>query len=220
MIPIISRLHRNAPFGALKGFPRARSTTLSLMVLVALPLFVGCAGKQVRSETGFQARDYYPLAVGNAWTYKITPAPPDNSSGRVEIVSADDEGFFVDNRGNRLMGRTDGVFDGHRFLLQEPLEMGHKWKAIPSPSVVEDYEIIGIGVRVSVPAGTYENCVKVKGQIEIPDSTVSASRTLQTVWTYAPGVGLVHMVQNVKQGSAPIQRTAEFQLVEFVQGSG
>ena len=80
--------------------------------------------------TPLQARDFYPLAVGNAWTYRSSPG----EETRTISIIREEEGFFIDNNTppSRLQTRSTGVYDGDRFLLEEPLEVGHKWLAVPS----------------------------------------------------------------------------------------
>jgi len=65
-------------------------------------------------------------------------------------------------------------------------KVGHKFKSEDvNKEIHEDDEVVAVGETVSVPAGTYENCVKVKeiladGEIEFK--------------FYAPGVGVVREV--------------------------
>lgn len=189
--------------------------TLAAVVLFAVGLG-GCATTKNASPRE-EAASFYPLHEGNSWTYQVRPAPPGRDKERVEIVQRDKDGFFLDNRGVRMRADALGLFDGTRYLLQPPLKAGRSWKAIPSPSVVERYQIIADGVKVSVPAGTFEDCVKVQATVVAqPDPKVCTTPlTLVTVWTFARGVGMLEMVQNMKCGSEPLQRTASFKLVEY-----
>lgn len=181
-------------------------------------LVASCAsGPQTRPEAAapLTARSYYPLAVGNSWTYRASPAPEGADTRRIEILR-EEEGFFVDNNEPpaRLQARSTGIFDGDRFLLEDPLEVGHAWMAIPTVSAVERYEIVATDLEVQTPAGHFLRCVRVKAEQE------DASRggppvTLVVLWTYAPGVGLVSIEQRVRVGDKPAQRSLYIELIDY-----
>jgi len=159
------------------------------------------------------AKDYSALAVGNAWTYRIA-AQGQQQDQTITIDAQDDNGFFVDNMGGRLMQRKAGVFDGQRFLLEDPLEVGHKWIAVQGPSSVEHYEIAATGLVVEVPAGVYKDCVQVRAQQK--GRTKTGEKTLLTMeWTYAPNVGLIEMKQKAKVGTQPEQVGMHLSLLKF-----
>lgn len=191
---------------------------LSSFVAAALALLTvtACATTSQNGTTsGLRAKDYVPLAVGNRWEYRVTPAPPDKPTDQVEIVEVDDKGFFVDNRGGRLAPRTDGVFDGQRFLLQEPVEVGHEWLAVPEPNAVEKFKISAVGTSAKVPAGSFEDCVEVEATQEMRHPRTGERATMTMTWTYAPGVGLVKAVGRVAPGEQPPQVTMTMELVSF-----
>lgn len=193
---------------------RHRAPRLVVSLLLALGLLAGCASAEVKPTRSERARDYYPLAVGNRWVFRVKPAPPGQDRQEVRILSKDADGFFVSNVGTRLAARSTGIFDGDRFLLEEPLETGHDWLAVPSVSTVERYRIIGTGVLINVPAGSFSDCVQV--EIEQPITARDGrSGRLLGVWTYAPGVGPVHFVQRVELDGVPATTNAEYALVEF-----
>ena len=131
-----------------------RSLPLMLALTLLSPLATSCATSTEAPDkvSGPRARDFMPLAVGNKWEYRIKGAPPEAPTDAREIVEKDSQGFFVSNQGQRLAPRTDGIFDGERFLLQEPIETGHAWIAVPKdmPDGVERYKIIAVGTRHNV----------------------------------------------------------------------
>lgn len=161
-----------------------------------------------------RAKDFVPLAVGNAWTYRVAPSTPDGPPLKVRIVSQDEKGFFHDNQGQKLAPRGDGVFDGTRFLLEEPVEPGNEWMAIPQRGVVERYRILSLGDPCSAPAGEWKGCVVVEGTQEQvgPDGRPVA---LIATWTYAPHVGMVRFSQVVKQPNGEMAKSAEMVLVDY-----
>lgn len=162
-----------------------------------------------------RATVFVPLAVGNAWTYKVTPSAPNGPPLRVEILQRDTQGFYVDNQGRRLAPRTDGVFDGARFLVQEPVEAGHTWMSIPERGVVEKYRVVSTGEACASPAGQWTRCLVVEATQDLRPPEVPEPVTMTAAWTYAPNVGMVHFVQLVAaEGRAP-QKTAEYVLVDY-----
>ena len=67
---------------------------------------------------------------------------------------------------------------GLLFVLKSPLRIGTVWENADGR-----YEVTGLGLSVSVPAGTFENCVEVMRW--------SAGGGVTVVSLYAPGVGVV-----------------------------
>ena len=184
----------------------------------AVVLVAGCATTQNNtSAASLHARDFVALSVGNHWVYKVTPADPSVPNPEVTIVDKDGEGYFVDNHGGRLAPRGDGVFDGsqRRFMIEEPVEEGHEWMAVPKdePSAVERYKITSTSASAHVAAGNFDNCVEVEAT---QDKTINGTPlTLRATWTYAPGVGLVKFVQRVGPQKAEPQVVSSMELVSY-----
>lgn len=140
------------------------------------------------------ARDYYPLSVGNAWTYDVT------SSGRTTPVTVSilrqEDGFFVDSQGAKLTADAFGVRDDRRYLLQEPVQEGHGWKNTVTVSSTEHYRIVSAGKPCEVPAGKFPDCVVVESQ-----NRGTGGVSLVNTLTFARGVGMVRVnVSAVKDG--------------------
>ena len=104
-----------------------------LTLSISLALLAGARATTPKSEPSkaLKAHDYWPLAVGNRWSYRIQHAGAVEKN-QVSIVQQDADGFFVDSQGARLQQHPAGIFDGDRFLLRDPLEVGNKWMAVPS----------------------------------------------------------------------------------------
>lgn len=187
-----------------------------LLAAVMASVLVACATAAPSTAAGpLRAKDYVPLAVGNRWEYRISPAPPDEPTGQVEILSVDDAGFYVDNHGARLAPRTDGVFDGARFILQEPIEAGHEWIAVPEPNAVERFRIVSTTTTAQVPAGTFDRCVEVEATQEMRHPATGQRATLTMTWTYAPRVGLIKAVGKLAPENQPARVTTTMELVSF-----
>jgi hypothetical protein len=188
------------------------------LVALSLTTFAACAGTPPPAKAHeLRARDFVPLAVGHRWEYRVSSAPRDAPRDAVEIVEKDRHGFFIDSHGRKLAPRTDGVFDGVRFLLQEPVAAGHEWIAVPKdqPDAVERYRISAVGTSATVPAGTFHGCVEVEVTQGIRHGTTHERAVLKVTWVYAPGVGLVKTFGTLTpETSAPIA-TPTMELVSY-----
>lgn len=154
-------------------------------------LLAGCAHRETaagsRDEgSRWKVTDYYPLAVGNRWTYE-SEFLGEKRDDEVEIVRSVD-GFFEDSMGGALMVDAYGVRDRKRYLLREPIEVGRTWTNVVSVSAVEHYSVLEAGVACEVPAGRFEACVRVEGRIRVNEQT-----SLVNELTFAPKVGLVRV---------------------------
>ena len=128
--------------------------------------------------------------------------------------------FRVDEKGiwrvaKRLVVELEAQADfPPRLVLPEPLEPGRQWQNNTHPYVVKRLVSDGVDMRraytvpmnytveatdasVSVPAGDFENCVKVIGeadlQMYVDGPSGLRSIPLTTEEWYAPGVGLVKL---------------------------
>lgn len=159
--------------------------------VVALALLAGCARRVETSEAtkavGPEVADFYPLAVGNSWTYQARFLGEEREQ-KVEIVSRDAGGFFRDSLGNALVVDAFGLRDDRRYLLRAPVKEGTQWTNVVSVSAVEKYRILHAGSPCQVPAGKFEGCVKVEGR-----ARVDAKTTLINELTFAPRVGMVRV---------------------------
>lgn len=156
---------------------------------------------------------YFPLTVGNRWVYEIVARSDDPSEpeqiGQKEVwkVVRQEEGSLVleivlnTEEGTRfeefLVPTGEGVKrlniktkDGGkpadadpsgtqpRFFIKTPITVGTAWKNQDGR-----YEITAIDETVTVPAGTFANCIEVTNKSESGKVTI--------VSLYAPGVGVV-----------------------------
>lgn len=150
-------------------------------------------------------KSYYPLQVGNQWTYK-------SSSGHQVVVRVTKEEKIGDvpcarletsvegkaQSSEHLAAKPDGVyryagngvkFDPPILILKLPAKKGETWKVDSKyGSVTIRGGYATTAERVTVPAGAYE-AVAVRGEgFQIGDTPAET-----TAW-YAPGVGLVKQV--------------------------
>ncbi|HEX8824700.1 MAG TPA: hypothetical protein VF794_32570 [Archangium sp.] len=157
----------------------------------ALSMGVGaCASRQqevVRQESrpSDSLAAYYPLAVGNRWTYRVNGR--EDKTVDVEVLKEED-GYFHDNQGGQLTVDGFGVRDRKRYLLRGPLSEGNAWTNVVSVSSTERYRILQAGVPCEAPAGAFAHCVRVEAR-----NRVDANTTLVNTLTFAEGVGLVRI---------------------------
>ncbi|MHB8873080.1 MAG: hypothetical protein ACYC8T_05280 [Myxococcaceae bacterium] len=173
------------------------------VVALALGLLGGCPKRVETADEGYAAPkpgDFYPLAVGNRWTYAATSLG-EKREVAVEIVK-EQNGFFLDNQGGQLTVDAFGVRDQKRYLLREPLEAGKGWTNVVSVSSVEHYKVIEVGQSCEVPAGRFEGCVRVEGRNRMDEKA-----TLVGEWTFAPAVGVVRITTVVEVGEKRIPQT-------------
>ncbi len=159
------------------------------LLLTALAI-AACARAPVAPPRASEASpaDYFPLAVGNSWTFvDHSPQRAEPTRHTVRIVGRDPAGYFVDDQRGALRADGDCLHDRSRRLLCRPLEVGRAWSSIVSASATEHYRIVAVGETVAVPAGTFHRCVRVRSQVRAGGVEQIAELT------YAPGVGLVRL---------------------------
>lgn len=165
--------------------------------VLATVSFAGCATTQAggAATPTRVAEDYYPLAVGNRWTYEAEMLGQ-KSTQTIEIV-AQEGPFFVDNTGQKLTVDAYGLRDEKRYLLQEPITQDHAWKNTVSVSATERYRIDSVGATCETPAGTFDDCVIVTSTLRRDENTQLANEI-----TFARGVGIVRIaVDLIRSGT-------------------
>ena len=184
----------------------------------ALCLGVGaCASRQQAAEPESRPSDsladYYPLAVGNRWTYRVNGR--EDKTVDVEILK-EEEGYFHDNQGGQLTVDGFGVRDRKRYLLRGPLADGNSWTNVVSVSSTERYRILQAGVPCEAPAGAFAHCVRVEAR-----NRVDASTTLINALTFAEGVGLVRIEVSAEKANGERLPQTWLELASFkLQGPG
>lgn len=176
--------------------------TLKAMAMVAMLVTLGSCVKSMSSSGDKQVRaaDYYPLAVGNSWTYEVNMLGEQRTMQvKIEGVA---NGFFRDSTGAELVADAFGVRDQKRYLLREPLEVGTSWTNVVSVSSVERYQITSVGLPCESPAGKFENCVVVESR-----NRATPTKTLVNDMTFAPGVGMVRVAMVLENSGQLVPQT-------------
>ncbi len=154
---------------------------------------------------------YFPLAKGNAWTYrgKLVGEPVERT---ITIVGQDGP-WWVDSEGERYQIDPQGIRGPSRYLLKVPLVEGTRWSAIVSMRGTERYRIEATGLTVDTPAGHFESCVAVHSEIQQDPRTRLVKRDV-----FCPDVGLVRIetwAEVAGKGRVP---AADLRLLRFQPG--
>lgn len=179
------------------------SSVVGGLLLGAAALVWGGCAKHVevdeKPKDSAKLAEYYPLAVGNHWTYTVNG----RADHPVDVkILKEEDGFFHDSQGGQLMVDTFGVRDQKRYLLRGPVEAGRTWTNVVSVSSTERYQILQAGFPCQAPAGSFENCVQVEAR-----NRVDAETTLVNTFTFAPGVGLVRIQVEAERDGRRIPQT-------------
>jgi hypothetical protein len=168
-----------------------------LVIVLALPF--ACAHAPVKPASAPVAA-YYPLNVGNSWTYEVDMLGSKQSQ-QISIVGQEN-GLFKDSAGNELQVDAFGIRDQKRYLLRAPLEVGTKWNNVVSVSSYEQYQIIEAGQDCQSPAGQFHDCMVVEGK-----NRIEGDKTLVLTLTFAPHVGITSVVTELEAEGKHIPQT-------------
>lgn len=194
-----------------------RAAVAAALVATAL-MATGCGKKRITLDEGKpgaspeglgEALPYAPLAVGMAWTYRGSMSGGDARTVRIVDKTGN---YFVDSEGGKFIADAYSLRDAHRELLKGPIAAGTRWKSIPDPAQVENFEIKAVGVPVQVPAGQFDATVEVLGK-----RAAGKGVTQVMSWTYAKGVGLIKMEAWVEHPTKGRVDQGMMELVKFEQ---
>jgi hypothetical protein len=151
---------------------------------------------------------FYPLEVGNTWTYRGTLLGQQQTS-KVTITGREGP-VYMDDRGGRLAFDRDGLRDAKRYLLKGPPVKGTSWVSVTSLTSTERFEIIDNGRKFAVPAGTFEGCLVVRAI-----NKIDAQKSLVTEWTFAPGAGIIRIETFLDRNGKEMLPQGRFELVSY-----
>jgi hypothetical protein len=163
---------------------------------------------------GDPGKSLYPLEQSMEWTYQVVSASPNRSSkitvvnmparmlaGRsvtpqkievngqtlFQFMGEDSEGIFVlATQGPNAM--EPEIVPSPVYRLHHPYESGTRWEVNSRFHVT----IENADETVTVPAGTFESCVKVVTRSSLMEKQKIASE--QGITWYCPGVGMVKSI--------------------------
>lgn len=170
------------------------------VVALLFTLLTGCAKRAGRPDAPSSVESYYPLAVGNRWTYAVEFLG-EKRVQEVEILRSEN-GYFFDNQGGALMLDAYGIRDEKRYLLRSPVIPGRSWDNVVSGSSTERYQVLQAGAPCETRAGRFADCVRVEGR-----NRVNPETTLVNALTFAAGVGLVRVEVTAEARGRKIPQT-------------
>jgi hypothetical protein len=128
--------------------------------VVLLVLSAGCRG-------GTVGREYMPLATGSSWEYSVSTSSGSAGNRKIEIVerisdvtwraSEDGQEMYWSWEDDFLSVQHEGV---RAYLLVLPANPGAGWWTV-TPEGTRVWCSVQKRATVSVPAGTFGNCVEV-----------------------------------------------------------
>jgi hypothetical protein len=179
------------------------------MLLPLAALLAACGGPAAQQRPPAKVEgaaptapgDFYPLAVGNEWTYRDeSPGLKQPSASRtVRILERTKDGYFRDSDRGELRADPDCLHDRSRRLLCGPIAKGNGWTSVVSVSSTEKYEIAAVGETVETPAGKFDGCVRVRAH-----NRAGPGAELVLEITYAPAIGPVRIETFVLAGASAV----------------
>lgn len=168
---------------------------------------------QSKKENTLRIQDYFPLRVGDKWTYNIQYSFTKKiKQWQVRMVRKKGRLFYDSDKPPQQYEydayglRTQKVLDGQknyewckrkefglcaqrRYLLKYPLEVGNRWMSVIGVTKVERYMIMSVSHTVRTPAGAYDNCIVVRSREDQGRLGILENRLY-----FAPQVGLIKIV--------------------------
>ncbi len=227
-----------------------RSFLIAVMLAAgAATALSGCARRQGAAAA------YFPLQTGMTWTFRFTAStgasgelttanlarrklfgfdtvPQQNLGGDQPYT----EFYADDGAGIRhvAIDESEGLqsrLNDHSYVIKQPVRAGNSWREIDRTFDGTIYDattrIEALADTVSVPAGTYRNCVRVhstgiastlKGTARAPrDANVRAVTagedvSVEDYYWLAPGVGPVKATHEETRGEGPLTRSISYRL--------
>lgn len=143
---------------------------------------------------------YYPLAVGNTWTYRMA----DGNTFTNTVTAADGDLFTMQSSmQDRLQYvKKDGAtyladnFEAGNFqvLLKDDLQAGDTWQVSYEANNFEnllDMTVLEAGISKEVNGTTYDDVVLIEGDMKMNMNGQIMPLNYKVQYYYAPDVGLI-----------------------------
>ncbi len=125
-------------------------------------------------------------------------------------------------------GKTDPkVHTVPEYYLKKPLKPGTGWRIESKTSLLKvqdnislEYKILSLSEVITVPAGTFNNCIRIKASGNKTKYAFNLNRQVQIkaerhIW-YAPGVGIVKLIYRQDSGALQFgSGSVEMQLISY-----
>lgn len=174
-----------------------------------------------------RATAYYPLKVGNRWTYDEVSMGKVHNTWQSTVASQGSPTQFVmevapvtaqssaQRRPARhtLEVRPRGIFDGVRYVLEDPVSQGKKWMSILDVKTAEKFEVVSTHASAAVPAGRFVDCALITNTIAEPGEVSQVTQV-----TFCRDVGMVeNLIRILKPGKKEIV-VSHLRLLSFESG--
>ena len=172
-------------------FMHRRFLAFFLVLVVYLPSWTKLKAAETKDT------DYFPLAVGNRWVFESSEGSAEEPAleswetirreGTAFIVRIKQPFITIEGIEEQFVVEADGVkhqvwasrHSESQLILKFPLPAsGSRWQSGDGI-----YAVTATGETVTVPAGTFPNCVEV--------TRWNKATKVIVISTYAPGVGLI-----------------------------
>jgi hypothetical protein len=193
--------------------PTNKSVLMFSVLLFSFACKTATTEVKAAQEKSIDAKIFYPLQVGNKWTYDVNYLG-EKRSIEMAISQTNAEGFAIDTSGAQLMADHFGVRDQKRYLLRNPVETGTSWTNVVSVSSIESYKILGTKQPCDCTFGTFTNCVIVESRNRVTEENV-----LVNEMTFAPEIGIVRLTTVLEAQGKRIPQSS-LNLVKFVKSAG
>jgi hypothetical protein len=143
---------------------------------------------------------YYPLAVGNTWTYRMK----DGNTFTNAVTATDGNRFTMKNSSleqNQTMYKEGEIYYSDSFeagnfqiLLKENLKKGDSWELKYKANNFKNVLMMTVqatGLSQTVEGKTYEDVAMIEGDMKIKVNSSLMSANYRVQYYYASGVGLV-----------------------------
>ena len=225
----------------------------AVLFLAAMAFAAAAASGCIRSRTG--VTQYFPLKPGMAWTFRFsgstgatgelttvnqaprqifgfTAVPQQNTGGDKSYT----EFYADDGQGIRhvAIDETEGLqsrLSDHSYVIKLPISVGTAWHEIDRTFDGTVYDattkIESVSDNVSVPAGTFSGCVRIrstgfastmKGTARAPGwafglrLVAGDDVSVEDYYWLAPGVGPVKATHQESRGEGPMAHSIGFTL--------
>lgn len=177
---------------------------MRLLLILTTTLLAGACGpgsEVVRPEGDpFDPARLFPMAEDNVWTFDIDDGSGETAFHFLRVVGAEGNRRHIavpSGEAETYEIRPEGLYNVTRdsWTLKRPVEEGAEWPARGGRTA----RVTSTSARVSVPADTFEGCVRV--------SETGGENGLETHTTYCPDVGPVLIETTLPLETTPVPAT-------------
>ena len=173
------------------------------MLLIFIAVLPGCTN---------ELKEYYPLEVGNLWTFKTNSMVTNTNRTDRELIEKRDGSTYTFESGEVMINMGTFILNKNgTILLKTPFEKGTTWNDIGVKG-----EITAVGEPYKVPAGEFSDTVEVTIEYQRPDKDDPQKIfTDRTVTRYAKGIGPISYYYEVKRPDGETIPTFRSELVSL-----